>query len=68
MHLVVRASHPSPLWMGIDDGTRIRVGDEAVAERRRGGGIGRIAQPPRDEVRRERTYGTKLGQAAAELL
>jgi hypothetical protein len=40
VHLVIRSRHLAPLRMRVDDRPRVRVGDEAIAKRRRVGGSG----------------------------
>ena len=65
---MIRSRHGAPLGVCIDDGPRVRVGDEAVAERRRRRRIRRHPQPLRDEMRGEGTDGSKFGQAATAFL
>jgi len=68
VHLVIRSRHGVPLGVCIDDGPRVRVGDEAVAKRRRRRRIRRLPQPLCDEVCGEGTDGSKLGQAPTGFL
>ena len=65
---MIRARHVAPLRMRVDDGARVRVGDEAIAELRRRRRIRGLAKPLRDEVGGEGAHGSKLGQAPARFL
>src|SRR2546423_10939912 len=65
---MIRARYRAPFGMRVDDAARVRVGDEAFAERRRVRGIRRLAQPLRDEMSGEWSDGSKLGQAPTGFL
>jgi hypothetical protein len=65
---VIGSCYGAPLGVRVDDEPRVRVADEAVAERRWRWRIRRLPQPLCDEVRGEGTDGSKLSQATTGLL
>src|SRR5207245_5054555 len=56
-----------PLRMLRDDRARVRVGQEAVANRWRGANVGEFGEPARDEGRGEGADRSQLGQAAVSV-
>src|SRR5205807_7826107 len=64
VHLMVGTQCGGPLRMLRDDRARVRVGQEAVANRWRGANVGDFGEPARDEGRGEGADRSQLGQAA----